>query len=301
MTKAIITGPTGTLGMALISELIHKRIETLVICNPNSPRKNIIPVNPLVKIVYCSLENLESLENVNNDSYDVLFHLGWIGTTGACRDDMYIQNNNIKYSLDAVSLAKRFGCSLFIGAGSQAEYGRCDTSLNADTPIKPETGYGIAKFCAGQMTRNYAHQLGLKHIWIRILSLYGPYDFEKSMIMTLINHLKNNTSPMLTKGEQLWDYLYSEDAAEAFYYAAQTGKDSSVYVLGSGVAVPLIDYITIIRDIISPKTALHFNTLEYSDKQVMYLCADISAITYDTGWKPKTDFITGINTILANI
>ena len=36
---------------------------------------------------------------------------------------MYIQNKNVEYTLDAVYLAKRFGCDTFIGAGSQAEYG----------------------------------------------------------------------------------------------------------------------------------------------------------------------------------
>ena len=55
--------------------------------------------------------------------------------------------------MDAVNLAHRLGCEFFIGAGSQAEYGRVEGKLNAQVPTNPENGYGMAKLCAGQMSR----------------------------------------------------------------------------------------------------------------------------------------------------
>ena len=80
---------------------------------------------------------------------------------------MHLQNKNVEYALDAVEAAKRFGCHTFIGAGSQAEYGRVEGLLKPDTPTFPEMGYGIAKLCAGHMTRKHAYQLGMNHIWVR--------------------------------------------------------------------------------------------------------------------------------------
>ena len=65
---------------------------------------------------------------------------------------MELQNNNVKYALQAVKAAKELGCTRFVGAGSQAEYGRVEGTLTPDTPAFPENGYGIAKLCAGQMT-----------------------------------------------------------------------------------------------------------------------------------------------------
>lgn len=56
----------------------------------------------------------------------MMFHFGWMGTTGAARNDMDLQCRNIAYTIDAVRLAQRFGCKTFIGAGSQAEYGRTE-------------------------------------------------------------------------------------------------------------------------------------------------------------------------------
>lgn len=92
---------------------------------------------------------------------------------------MYLQNYNVIYALDAVELAHCCGCRTFVGAGSQAEYGRFEGKLRPDTPAFPENGYGMAKLCAGEMTRIQAHKYGIKHIWARILSVYGPYDRKK--------------------------------------------------------------------------------------------------------------------------
>ena len=50
--------------------------------------------------------------------------MAWEKTYGNGRDDVAAQMKNIQYTLDAVELVKRSGCSAFIGAGSQAEYGR---------------------------------------------------------------------------------------------------------------------------------------------------------------------------------
>lgn len=182
MKRVIITGATGAIGTALIKELISNEIEVLVFCREGSKRNLQIPSHRLVTKQYCSLENLSTIENESHKTYDVFYHFAWEGTTGAVRDDMYLQNQNVRYALDAVAAANRFGCHTFIGAGSQAEYGRVEGLLKPDTPPFPETGYGIGKLCAGQMTREYAHQLGMRHIWTRILSVYGPNDNKKVLL-----------------------------------------------------------------------------------------------------------------------
>jgi UDP-glucose 4-epimerase len=51
------------------------------------------------------------------------------------------------------------------------------------------------------------------------------------------------------------------------------------------------------RDIIAPDIALQFGKKEYYPHQPMYLCADISELTNDTGWKPEVSFDEGIKKI----
>ena len=297
MKRAIITGATGAVGTALIQELIDHNIEILVFCRKGSVRNTQIPENPLVTQKYCDLTELKSVQNDTGKKYDVFYHFAWEGTTGASRNDMYLQNKNVEYALDAVEAAKRFGCNVFIGAGSQAEYGRVEGVLKPDTPTSPEMGYGIAKLCAGLMTREHAHQLGLQHIWVRILSVYGSNDGAQSMVMSTINKLKAGEVPQFTKGEQMWDYLYSGDAARAFRLVCEKGVDGKTYVLGSGQARPLAEYIKEIRDVIAPKSEIALGAIPYAEKQVMFLQADINEINQDTGWKPEIKFKNGIKQI----
>lgn len=300
MKRAIITGATGAIGTALIDELISADIEVLVFIREDSQRKENIKNHPLIQKIYCSLNHLADIRNDTGKAYDVFYHLAWAGSSGAGRNDMYMQNLNVKYALDAVGAAERFGCKAFIGTGSQAEYGRVEGILRADTPVFPEMGYGYAKLCAGYMTREYAGQKGLRHIWVRVLSVYGPNDGGQSMVMSTISKLKNGIVPEFTKGEQMWDYLYSGDAAKALYLLGEKGIDKKVYVLGSGTARPLADYIQDIRSIVNPTCDIALGAIPYSEKQVMYLCADISGLKNDIGWNAAVDFKDGIRMILHN-
>ena len=293
MKRAVVTGATGAVGTALITELIKNRIEVLVLCREDSGRNQNIPRHELVEMKYCSMSELCRL-SPSGDPYDVFFHLAWEGTTGKARDDFYLQTENVKYALDAVSAAKRLGCRRFIGIGSQAEYGRIEGLIRPDSPVSPVTGYGMGKLAAGLMTREYAHQLGLSHLWVRIVSIYGPNDGAQSLIMSTIRKLKTGETPKLTKGEQMWDYLYSGDAADALVKLADGGTDGKVYVLGSGKVRPLKEYVQELRDAVAPGAELAFGAIDYYPHQPMHLQADISELKKDIGWEPATDFKEGI-------
>jgi nucleoside-diphosphate-sugar epimerase len=294
MKNAIITGATGAIGMALIGKLLSQQVNVTVVLHKNSNRNNRIPATGSVRIVKADLSELSSLTFEQLGKQDVFYHFAWGGTFGQERNNTDEQLKNIQYTLDAVRLAKRLECKKFVGAGSQAEYGRYEGNLNSKVPTFPENGYGIAKLCAGQMSRLLCEQLGIEHIWTRILSVYGPYDGEKTMISVLVNEMLNKRTPSCTKGEQLWDYIYSMDAANAFYLLGLKGISGKTYCIGSGEAHPLKEYITYIRDAISPDLEIAFGAVSYSEKQVMHLCADISELEQDTGFKIQYSFQDGI-------
>lgn len=292
--RAVITGPTGAIGTALIEYLENKGIEVVAVVRPNSKRADRIRESRLVRKVECDLSDLRELPKIIEGGADVFYHFGWEGTFGSSRNDMYLQNKNIKYALDAVEAAAALGCKRFVGAGSQAEYGRFEGKLNDKTPAFPENGYGIAKLCAGQMTGILAEQKGIEHIWTRILSIYGPYDGDNTMVTSTIRKLLAGETPSCTKGEQMWDYLYSKDAAKAMYLLGLKGVNGRMYCIGSGNAVPLRDYIDCIRKTVNPDAKVDYGAVPYSDRQVMYLCADIEALKNDTGFVPDYTFEQGI-------
>lgn len=296
MNRVVITGPTGAIGIALINELIKHNVEVIAVCRAGSNRTKNIPTHPLIRVIECSLDNLINLSKMVDMPCDVFYHFGWDGTFGAdARNNMPGQVSNIQYTLDAVKAAKSLGCKKFIGAGSQAEYGRVEGKLSADTPAFPENGYGMAKLCAGNMSRIMCEQYGMDHVWTRILSIYGPYDGKHTMIMSTIDKLLRGEVPQLTKGEQMWDYLYSTDVGSAMYLIGEKGVHGKVYPIGSGRMYPLIDYIKQLRDEINPELELGIGMIPYGPKQVMHLCADISELEQDTGFTPQYSFEKGIS------
>lgn len=291
--------------MALIEFLSDRNIEVLAVVRGDSKRKGQITQSKHVAIVECALEEMivlpqrvkEMIQKKNWDkkqTIDVFFHFAWDGTFGDSRDDMYLQNRNVKFALDAVDAAAELQCELFIGAGSQAEYGRYEGKLDASVPVFPENGYGIAKLCAGQMTRIRCRQKGMRHIWTRILSVYGPFDGSGTMVMSIIKKMLNNERASCTKGEQMWDYLYAKDAAKMMYLIGCYGISGKVYCLGSGIAKPLKTYIEIIRSVVNPKAIVGYGDIEYAPKQVMYLCADIQELIEDTRYVSDYTFEMGI-------
>lgn len=301
MNKVIITGPTGTIGHALIEKCIEERTEVYAVCRSDSKRLSAVPEHPLVHIVECELEHLPRLADKLPKECDAFYHFAWAGTTGDGRNNMYLQNQNVRYALDAVELCRAIKCRAFIGAGSQAEYGRAEGALTPLLPVFPENGYGMAKLCAGQMTRVKCRQYGIRHIWTRILSIYGPCDGENSMIISVIRKLLEHEHAKLTRGEQMWDYLYSGDAANAMYLLGQKGISGKTYCIGSGNAAPLRQYIEALRDAVAQSLAeppaafeLDFGDIPYGEKQVMYLCADISELKKDTGFTAEVPFAEGI-------
>lgn len=299
LQRVILTGATGAVGTALTELLLSRGIEVLIISRTGSSRNGRIPTSPLVQTLFCDLDKLGELENPTGKDWDCLFHFAWAGASGEGRNDMYLQNANVKAALDAVGLAARFGCRRFVGAGSQAEYGRHEEKLTPDTPTFPETGYGFAKLCAGQMTRAYAHQLGMEHVWLRLLSIYGPHDGKNSMIAQTMRAFQNGESPEFTAGEQIWDYVYSRDAAKAFFCVAQDGIDGKTYVLGSGAERPLAEYLLTMRDLVAPSLELKLGARPYAENQVMFLAADSSALVQDTGYQPSYTFEQGITEMLG--
>lgn len=304
MGKIVITGATGAIGRALITEVLRDNKEVLVLVHRGSARADELNGIKGCRVLRVDLDEydhaLELMEEngIDRNGYDLFFHLAWKAPFGTERNNLELQLENVQSALAAVRLADKMGCSTFIGAGSQAEYGRVEGVLSPDTPAFPETGYGIAKLCAGQMTRLLCQQAGMRHVWVRILSVYGPYDRDETLISTAVRDMLQNQDTSFTFCDQIWDYIYSTDAARAIYQAGEKGQSGSVYMIGSGKTRKLAEYIKVIADLTGYQKEIGFGRRSYNDKQVMHLQADIESLKRDTGFEPMIGFEEGITRLI---
>lgn len=300
MKRAAITGATGMIGLALVDVLAARGVETVAITNPDSKRGDVLDgVDQSVTVLPCSGAEYEDFAQgpiaAKLPRCEVFYHFAWAGTVGEGRDDEALQESNVAMALDAVRLARALGCERFVFAGSQAEYGRLEGKFSADTPTNPTTAYGRAKLEAEKETRELCHELGIEHIAARIGSVYGPGDNDGTVLIEALWHAWHEEPFACTLGEQMWDHIYCEDAAEAFRLIGEKGKPDAIYPIGTGRAVPLKDHIAMACEVCNPDFKPDFGALDYPEGQVMYLCADIDQLQADTGFEPIMPFEQGIS------
>jgi len=291
--SVVITGATSMLGMALIKECLINGTEVHAILRKDSRKLKALPISKLIKTYEYELSEYKTA-TIPAFHHDALYHFAWEATKGDERYHAESQVRDIGYTLDSIALAEKLGCKKFVGAGSQAEYGRVSGSISTDMKVAPDSAYGVAKYAAGRLGGFLCENQGLEFNWARIFSVYGIHDAPHTMIMYCIDALLKGERPSLTKGEQRWDYLYCEDAARALYLIGERGISGKTYNVGSGIVRPLKEYIEALRDAVNPELPLDLGKRAYDKNQVMHLCADISELRKDTGFEPTVNFEAGI-------
>lgn len=294
MNQVIVTGATGMLGASMIEQMVADGIKVTAVIRPNSKKRSNLIDHENIQVVECDIDELLTLKSVLTGTYDTFYHFAWDGTYGDSRNDAMLQEKNVRNTLEAVELAHVLGCQVFVGAGSQAEFGFVEGELSDQIPKNPVTGYGIAKYTAGRLSAIMCERLGMRQSWGRIVSTYGPRDNSYTMVMSSVIGMLNGERMSFTKGDQIWDYVYGGDCSRAFYLIGKYGKHGKAYTIGSGKSKLLREYIEIIRDVVNPSLEIGIGERDYYPNQVMRLTADISELTEDTGFVPEIDFAEGI-------
>jgi UDP-glucose 4-epimerase len=295
MKKAVITGATGMLGATLARELLSQDVHAVAIIRPCSARRDYLPEDPRLETIDCALADYPAcpMTGFADCPADVFYHFAWDGTNDDRRDPV-VQTQNIVYALQAMQLAHQMGCSRFVGVGSQAEYGLTDRRLAPESRTCPVMAYGAAKLAASYLCGMEARRLGIEFIWARVFSIYGPMNQGGSLVMTTIRNLLAKNPMKFTKGEQQWAFLYSKDAARAFRLIGEHGNPDTVYCVGHGNSMRLVDMIREIYRQLSSESVPPLGALPYAGDQVMFLQADIGSLPCDTGFLPQIPFDRGI-------
>lgn len=248
MKKFIITGGTSFIGIAFTKLLIAKGHFVYVVCRRSSKTISSLPSSDLINTVYyddiCDIKSIAG----KVDYADIFVHLAWGGTSHEGRNNSEIQSENIKYSLETLEIAYQLGCQLFVDAGSQAEYGYITDIITEETICKPENEYGKAKLKFGQLASEYCNRLGMKHIHLRIMSLFGETDHVWTLVMSTIKKMLNNEKIELSSCTQKWNFLYVNDAVQQIYLLCKNALSdnkfySEVYNIGSHDTRELKDFI----------------------------------------------------------
>ncbi|AMA59307.1 NAD-dependent epimerase/dehydratase family protein [Bradyrhizobium sp. CCGE-LA001] len=291
--RIFVTGASGFLGSYLVTDLVARGHEVVVLLRPASSDWRLGEVRDRLQVVAAGLDDLSGLRGaLRAFAPEAVVHMAWRGVAGADRNSP-VQATNVADTVRLADLAAEAGAKIFVGAGSQAEYGPYDRAIREDDAPRPTTLYGMAKLAAGSMALRLCEERGLRAAWLRIFSTYGPNDADHWLIPSMIRNLRSGQHMALTACEQRWGFLHARDAASAFRLAITHDAANGIFNVGSPDAPPLRETVTRLRDLVDPGAVLGFGELAYRPDQVMVLAADVSR-ALALGWKPEVSLDEGL-------
>jgi nucleoside-diphosphate-sugar epimerase len=292
--RVVITGATGFIGASIVREFLHAGVTVIVLTRESSNRSRLDDLRSEIEFVeYSSLDDQHLSVSKISKGADVFVHCAWSGVAGSDRNEPFQITTNIPATIHSVSLAAKLGCQHWIGLGSQAEYGNLNYKISESSPTLPTTLYGKAKLAASISALDLCDAYNLTGSWMRVFSIYGPHDAPNWLIPYVIQEFLAHRAPKLTPCEQLWDYLYVQDAGKAVAAVAERNA-AGTFNLGSGSSLPLKTYIDTIRKILGISLIPEYGAIDYRSDQVMHLEADVIKLTKSTGWIPSVDLIEGL-------
>lgn len=297
MRKVVVTGATSFIAVPLIQRLVNNGDYVYAVVRPNSKNLSRIPKHINIKIIEINLDNIENLISFIDEEINVFYHLAWEGIRGNLRNNVDVQIKNYLSSIKVFNIANKLSASIFIGAGSQAEYGIIDGPITEEVIEQPNTEYGRYKLKAMQDCESIAKGVGVKLIWPRIFSVYGEFDYSKSLIMTCIEQMRSNKMIQLTECTHIWNYIYVKDVAEALYLFGVIDCESGVYNIAGANSRVLKDILLDLKGILESKSVLMFGAIPY-DNLAINIYPKIDKIQKAINWKPETTFEDGINNIV---
>jgi len=124
----------------------------------------------------------------------------------------------------------------FLHVSTDEVYG----SLAADAPgfsethaYDPHSPYSASKAASDHLARSWADTYGLPVLVTNCSNNYGPYQFPEKLIpVVILKCLRGEPIPVYGKGENIRDWLYVTDHAEALYAVVTKGRVGDTYNIG---------------------------------------------------------------------
>ncbi|WP_340616517.1 dTDP-glucose 4,6-dehydratase [Xenorhabdus entomophaga] len=170
------------------------------------------------------------------------------------------------------------------------------------TAYAPSSPYSASKASSDHLVRAWHRTYGLPTVVTNCSNNYGPYHFPEKLIpLVILNALEGKPLPIYGKGDQIRDWLYVEDHAQALYKVVTMGKIGKTYNIGGHNEkknIEVVNTICKLLDELKPKSQG-----SYQD-QITYVAdrpghdrryaIDVSKINGDLGWLPQETFEEGI-------
>ncbi len=292
MQKVIITGADGFVGSYTVAHFLKEGCQVLALDMGETPNR--LEKAEGLSYMQCDVTDTAAmLERIPSGVYDTFVHFAWAGSAGPARVDYNLQMKNALNTVECMKAAKQLGCTRFVCAGSIMEY-EVEAAIHAQGS-RPGMAYiyGMGKHIAHCMCKSVAVEIGIELVWPMITNAYGVGEFSPRFVNTTLRKIIAGEKLEFTSGTQNYDFVYVSDVAKAFYLIAKNGKPFCEYMIGSGGAKPLKEFIVEMVNACSDTAVPHFGDVPFTGTNMPLATFDITATKEDCGFEPDVSFAEG--------
>lgn len=319
--KVIVTGGAGFIGSAVTRRILATTDWQVVNLDKLTYSGNLdslasVATNPRYRFVQmdiCDKDDVASL--LEREQPDAILHLAAESHVDRSIDgpSEFIQTN-IVGTYQLLDNAKQYWNGLdtqrrdafrFHHVSTDEVYGSLgpEGSFVETSPYQPNSPYSASKAASDHLARAWFHTFGLPVIVTNCSNNYGPYQFPEKLIpLMILRAIQGQSLPVYGKGENVRDWLYVEDHADALIAVLQRGRIGEVYNIGGNSERRNIDVVNTVCALLDemlldaphrPHGKLVSFVKDRPGHDARY-AVDCSKLSRELGWSPRETFETGL-------
>lgn len=317
MKKSIlITGGAGFIGSHVVRHFVKKyqdyniiNLDKLTYAGNLENLKD-IEKNPnysFVKGDICDSELVNKLFS-ENKFYGVIHLAAESHVDRSILNPMEFVETNVKGTVTLLNAFRQF-CeaekSIFYHISTDEVYGELgnEGKFIETTPYSPNSPYSASKAASDHFVRAYHTTYGLNIRISNCSNNYGPFHFPEKLIPLMLNNILNNKPlPVYGKGENIRDWLYVKDHAQAIDMVFHNGRNGETYNIGGNNEWKNIELVKLLCQLTDEKlgnpAGTSLNLINFVTDRAGHdfrYAIDSSKIMKELGWKPSVTFEQGLS------
>ena len=314
--KILITGGAGFIGSAVVRlavshghQVINLDALTYAACLENVAEVSDSPLYEFIEANICDRPEVDAV--LDKHKPDTIMHLAAESHVDRSIDGPgeFIQTN-ITGTYTMLEAARSYWQAngqpenfRFHHISTDEVYGSLGQTgmFTEDTPYAPNSPYSASKASSDHLVRAWHETYGLPVVLSNCSNNYGPYHFpEKLVPVVILNALAGKDIPIYGKGENIRDWLYVEDHADALLTVLQKGRVGRSYNIGGeneAKNIDLVQMVCAILDRVRPQKNSYSDLIRFvADRpgHDLRYAIDPARIRDELGWRPSVTLEQGL-------
>lgn len=297
MTTSLVTGGAGFIGSHLVRALLERGDQVRVLDNLSTGRReNLAGLN--INLIEGDVRDLSEVRRVVSGMNHIYHLAAFISVQASMEDPLDCYAVNLNGSLNVLWAAHQAGAKRVVLASSAAVYGDIKERVDESSVTRPLSPYASSKLAMEQAAQLFATTSALPVVCLRCFNIYGPRQSPDSpyaaVIPIFIHEMLEGRPPTIHgDGKQTRDFVFVEDAIQAFILAAETGEAlGDVFNIGGGASISILDLAHTLQQIIPDSLEPIYASPRLGD--IRFSEADITRAESALGFHPTIDLKAGL-------